>query len=1010
MYFFRLLLPLVLLAPAGLMLTLGTPSQLRAASVCSAADAAKDNSIKIAAYTQCLEENRSNQETYGKLLSARGDTYRHMKKYSVAREDYHEALAHGASAGVIERRLGWMSYYEKDYPTSVTHYRKALEADPDDTWTVQDLGDSLCRIEGQYNQALAQYDKAINLNPQKQSTILYWKGRCQQRHKYYKESIESFTTAIYNGPPSVPAEQFADFNGYWDTNDKDDPRSKKIRTSDQERLSNLYKYRSQSFTKLGDHKNAFLDIDAASDTNKTSSIYNSIAWMLATCSDHRIRDGKRAIKFALWATEKNNNTGYRDTLAAAYAEAGQFEQAVATQQEVIKALKEKGETDLQGFEGRLSLYQQNIPYRVYASNENVTVQQPAAHREPALGSYYMPEGESFPQHWEWLIDHQYEKVGKGSYRAPGELGFNEAGFAQAMDENGYWGLIDRHGKFVYRSEESRYAASAGDLGVVRKASRGNAVYVDFNGKQLIEEEFFFGDDFFKSNNNVTWVTTDKRSYDIRGTERLINLAGETLLTMDQATEHHGPISEGFTALTTGDELCGYYNSEGKAITPRKYKRCVPFKNGRALVEKVDGSLAHISPDGKEVRPAERLKANRQWGFSIDDPFGHERRKKPKSYLTQQEEVDIDAFKDLFSSSGSIIIKGMAYDRQGNLYAGKQFAAAEVNYYDLPAPDKLTSIKELRILPVKKLSSSQPERQGVIDIYGRVHIPAQFERVVGFTQLKNETGDDDLIAVIRHKDKSGFIRLLNNFEKTIVEVPPAKDAIEPASVGTSASSLTLPMPEFNADAEEPTSYPALAFTLLQQAEHDYQLWRQQGGPERFQRALFNIESALTIEPEKSELWFFQGLLLSELKGDAAIGEQALTSALKAVQLNPEHGRAQVLLAQLLFNQGRFEHAVKQIHYLFAKDAGLQNAQLISLLAASYIAADQANKGSRYFLGKVISLPDSAPAKLALAILFKDQGKLEVAKKTLKSLLDQPDISQENKDYARSLLNQWQQEGI
>jgi tetratricopeptide (TPR) repeat protein len=58
--------------------------------------------------------------------------------------------------------------------------------------------------------------------------------------------------------------------------------------------------------------------------------YDSLARLLATYPDDRARDGKRAAEYATTACER---TGWKDplcldTLAAAYAEAGQFEAAV----------------------------------------------------------------------------------------------------------------------------------------------------------------------------------------------------------------------------------------------------------------------------------------------------------------------------------------------------------------------------------------------------------------------------------------------------------------------------------------------------------------------------------------------------------------------------------------------------------------------------------------------------------------------------------------------------------
>ena len=55
---------------------------------------------------------------------------------------------------------------------------------------------------------------------------------------------------------------------------------------------------------------------------------------------------------------------YRDTLAAAFAEAGQFGEAVAEQERAIKLLRAAGRRDeVAAYQSRLDLYLRDRPYR-----------------------------------------------------------------------------------------------------------------------------------------------------------------------------------------------------------------------------------------------------------------------------------------------------------------------------------------------------------------------------------------------------------------------------------------------------------------------------------------------------------------------------------------------------------------------------------------------------------------------------------------------------------------------
>ena len=91
---------------------------------------------------------------------------------------------------------------------------------------------------------------------------------------------------------------------------------------------------------------------------------NGLAWLLATSPDASLRDGKRAIELAAGACEWSNwsEPSFLDTLAAAYAEAGDFAHAVAMQNKAIASLP-AGSADVSDYRERLQLYQNKKPYR-----------------------------------------------------------------------------------------------------------------------------------------------------------------------------------------------------------------------------------------------------------------------------------------------------------------------------------------------------------------------------------------------------------------------------------------------------------------------------------------------------------------------------------------------------------------------------------------------------------------------------------------------------------------------
>ena len=93
-------------------------------------------------------------------------------------------------------------------------------------------------------------------------------------------------------------------------------------------------------------------------------IENDYAWMLATYHDPAVRDGRRALELARSACEatENANANYLDTLAAAYAEIGDFKQAL-NMTEAAVALLDRNDGLAVEIRARAESYRAGKPYR-----------------------------------------------------------------------------------------------------------------------------------------------------------------------------------------------------------------------------------------------------------------------------------------------------------------------------------------------------------------------------------------------------------------------------------------------------------------------------------------------------------------------------------------------------------------------------------------------------------------------------------------------------------------------
>jgi tetratricopeptide (TPR) repeat protein len=116
--------------------------------------------------------------------------------------------------------------------------------------------------------------------------------------------------------------------------------------------------------KHGSWENAIGDLHDALHINpEYARPNNELAWILATCPRQDSRNGKGAITLATKACELSTwkKSQFIDTLAAAYAEVGNFESAVEYQKQVLKG-HDFPETKREKYQQRLSLYELKEQY------------------------------------------------------------------------------------------------------------------------------------------------------------------------------------------------------------------------------------------------------------------------------------------------------------------------------------------------------------------------------------------------------------------------------------------------------------------------------------------------------------------------------------------------------------------------------------------------------------------------------------------------------------------------
>jgi tetratricopeptide (TPR) repeat protein len=128
------------------------------------------------------------------------------------------------------------------------------------------------------------------------------------------------------------------------------------------RYNKAYNNRGIVYRLRGQYNQAISDFNKAIATNPLDAeAYNNLAWLLATAKAQGFRNGKKAVELALNACGLSDwkNAEYLDTLAAAYARVGDFNNAVKWQEKVLEFSKS---AETPEFQQRLHFYRERKPW------------------------------------------------------------------------------------------------------------------------------------------------------------------------------------------------------------------------------------------------------------------------------------------------------------------------------------------------------------------------------------------------------------------------------------------------------------------------------------------------------------------------------------------------------------------------------------------------------------------------------------------------------------------------
>jgi len=280
----------------------------------------------VAHYRKALQSEPNDYMVHGNL----GLSLSQIGKPDEAVKHFTEVLRLNPEDGDAHANIAVALVLQNKLDQAIIHYNKALQFKPNDSLVHINLGKALIH-EGKIDEGILHWKEALRLEPNQPQVhdslakLLFSQGRTDEAVNHWNKSLSL-----------APNNYHIHYN------------------------LGLLLYKQGKIDQAVSHWNEALNLKP-----DQTQILNSLAWVLATLKDDRLRDPQKAVQLARRACELTDfaRPSYLDTLAAAYAAAHNFPGAIRTAQKALNlATSENSQEMAREIEKRLTLYKASQVY------------------------------------------------------------------------------------------------------------------------------------------------------------------------------------------------------------------------------------------------------------------------------------------------------------------------------------------------------------------------------------------------------------------------------------------------------------------------------------------------------------------------------------------------------------------------------------------------------------------------------------------------------------------------
>jgi tetratricopeptide (TPR) repeat protein len=261
--------------------------------------------------------------------AARGRAWREEGELERALKDLNAAIRLEPKNALWYGNRGLVYDELDESDNALDDFDDAIRLDPKDAQHFNGRG-MVYKADRKYDKAIADYTDALRIDP-KLTDVYFNRANAHKAKGDYDLAIRDYTEAIKLDPETTDA----------------------------------YFNRANARKAKRDYAAAVRDLKIVIKLDsKDPDARGNLAWLLATCPDEKVRDGKAAVDHATRACEMTSwkSPYLLATLGAAYAEAGDFTQAIRYQEKALESSRYDRDEGDRGRQ-RIKQFKNRQPYR-----------------------------------------------------------------------------------------------------------------------------------------------------------------------------------------------------------------------------------------------------------------------------------------------------------------------------------------------------------------------------------------------------------------------------------------------------------------------------------------------------------------------------------------------------------------------------------------------------------------------------------------------------------------------